>query len=68
MIERDSGTVTTIAGNPVADDEGPNDPSERDPHRLNLPQISSMEYYGDRLLVPTDLTGGRGDLVVLCKG
>ena len=65
MIERDTGVITTIAGRPTADDERPNDPGEGDPLRLNLPQISSMDYFGGRLLVPTDLDGGGGDLAVL---
>ena len=60
-----SGTITTIAGRPDADDERANDPGERDPLMLNLPQISSMEYQGGRLFVPTDLAPGSGDLVVL---
>ena len=37
MIERASGTITTIAGRPAADDDLPNDPHESDPLRLNLP-------------------------------
>ncbi len=65
MIEADTGTISTIAGRPAADAERPNDARRRDPRRLNLPQISSMDYFGGRLFVPTDLTGGRGDLVVL---
>lgn len=65
MIERTSGVIRTIAGRPVADNELPNDPGEVDPLRLNLPQISSMDYFDGRLLVPTDLDGGGGDLAVL---
>ncbi len=65
MIERGSGVITTIAGRPVADDGEANDAGERDPLRLNLPQISSMDYAGGRLYVPTDLDGGEGDLAVL---
>lgn len=67
MIERDTGIISTIAGHPAADDERPNDPGERDLLRLNLPQISSMDYYGGHLFVPTDLAAGAGDLVVLRK-
>lgn len=66
MIERANGTITTIAGRPTADDDLPNDPRESDPLRLNLPQISSLDYWDGRLFVPTDLRGEvGGDLVVL---
>jgi hypothetical protein len=61
------GTITTIAGRIDADDEQPNDPSEREPRHLNLPQISSLDYSDCRLFVPTDLEGARGDLTVLTK-
>jgi hypothetical protein len=64
MIDR-AGSITTIAGRPDADDDQPNDALERDPLRLNLPRISSMDYWRGRLFVPTDLSGGRGDLAVL---
>lgn len=67
MIERATGTIATIAGRPDADDEVANDPSERDPWRLNLPRISSMDYHAGRLYVPTDLSGDRGDLAVLVR-
>jgi hypothetical protein len=67
MIERESGAVTTIAGCSAADRERANDPAERDPRRLNLPEISSMDYDAGRLYVPTDLAGDSGDLVVLQK-
>jgi len=65
MIERDSGIISTIAGRPDATAEADNDPAERDPLRLNLPMISSMDYHHGRLFVPTDLAGGSGDLAVL---
>lgn len=61
----DTGLVRTIAGRLVADDERSNDPTESDPLHLNLPQISSLDYWAGRLYVPTDLAGGRGDLIVL---
>ncbi len=67
MIDGGTGTITTIAGTATADDERPNDPLERDPRRLNLPQISSMDYHGGRLFVPTDLNADQGDLIVLRK-
>jgi hypothetical protein len=67
MIEQESGIITTIAGSRAADAELANDPAERDPLGLNLPQISSMDYCRDHLFVPTDLARERGDLVVLRK-
>lgn len=67
MIEKASGTITTIAGSPDADDTRTNDPDEGDPLRLNLPQISSMDYHAGRLYVPTDLASERGELAVLAK-
>jgi hypothetical protein len=65
MVERASGLVSTIAGRPAADVDQANEVSERDPLRLNLPRISSMDYAAARLYIPTDLSGERGDLVVL---
>jgi len=65
MIECETHVITTIAGRPAADDEQANDPSERDPLQLNLPQISSMDYCAGRLYVPTDLDPDGGDLAVL---
>lgn len=67
MIERGSGIISTIAGRPDAAAEARNDSTERDPLRLNLPLISSMDYHRGRLFVPTDLTGGSGDLAVLVR-
>lgn len=65
MIDASSGTITTIAGGADADPGRPNDPAERDPLRLNLPQISSLDYAHGRLFVPTDLDSGGGDLAIL---
>jgi hypothetical protein len=67
MIERDSHIISTIAGRPEADDTATNDPAERDPLRLNLPMISSMDYHDGHLFVPTDLAGDSGDLTVLSR-
>ena len=66
-IERDSGIISTIAGRPDAAAETGNDAAERDPLRLNLPMISSMDYHAGRLFVPTDLAGDSGDLAVLAR-
>lgn len=65
QLDRASGRMSTIAGAAHANDERANDPDERDPMRLNLPQISSMDYDRGRLFVPTDLAEGCGDLAVL---
>jgi hypothetical protein len=64
-IDLASGAMTTIAGCADADDARANPSTLRDPARLNLPQISSMDYDRGRLFVPTDLAGDRGDLAVL---
>jgi hypothetical protein len=65
MVERTTGIITTIAGDPSSTSEEGNHPQEEDPLGLHLPKISSMDYHAGRLLVPTDLTEGAGDLVVL---
>ena len=65
MIAATTGDITTIAGRPDADDERANDAAETDPMRLNLPQISSMDFSRGRLYVPTDLGEREGDLAVL---
>ena len=57
MIERDSGIITTIAGRPDIDSECANDPAERDLLRVNLPEISSMDYSG--MSVRADRPGRR---------
>ena len=66
MIDRDSGIISTIAGRPEAAADAGSNPTERDPLRLNLPMISSMDYHRGRLFVPTDLLpDGSGELAVL---
>ncbi len=65
MIRRDTGIISTIAGRVDATAESGNDPAERDPLRLNLPEISSMDQDGGRLFIPTDLADDSGDLVIL---
>jgi hypothetical protein len=65
LIEQKSGIISTVAGRADATAVSGNDPAERDPLRLNLPQISSMDYEGGRLFIPTDLAGGSGDLAIL---
>ena len=64
-IDPATGLIDTVAGRPDADARLPNRPAERDPARLNLPEISSMDFGRGRLFVPTDLADDRGDLIVL---
>lgn len=64
MIDR-AGRIATIAGHPDVGHDQANDPMERDPLRLSLPQISSMDHHAGQLFVPTDLTPDSGDLAVL---
>jgi hypothetical protein len=65
MIHKKTGVIETIAGNPNSVKGMPNDLREKDPLKLNLPEISSMDYYNGRLFVPTDLSPEEGDLAVL---
>jgi hypothetical protein len=65
MIHHGSGTIETIAGRKAVEVNMKNNLKESDPFNLNLPEISSMDYYQGRLLVPTDLSPGIGDLAVL---
>jgi hypothetical protein len=65
MIHRKSGTIRTIAGNPDSVEGLRNKPDEKDPLKLNLPEISSMDYFNGYLFVPTDLSPEAGDLAVL---
>ena len=67
MIQRKSHTITTIAGNHHSVKGKDNNLEEQDPLRLNLPEISSMDYYDGHLFVPTDLSPETGDLAVLRK-
>jgi hypothetical protein len=65
MVEHDTGTISTIAGLGLTDDDAANNPGEREPLRLRLPQVSSMDYSRGRLYVPTDLADDAGDLAIL---
>jgi len=67
MILRETGIITTIAGEHESIDGKSNNPQETDPLKLNLPEISSMDYHDHRLFVPTDITKVTGDLIVLRK-
>jgi len=65
MIHKKSHIITTIAGNHHSVKGKDNNPEEKDPLKLNLPEISSMDYYDGHLFVPTDLSPETGDLAVL---
>ena len=65
MIHRKSGIIRTIAGNYNSVKGMNNNPEEKDPLKLNLPEISSMDYFSGQLFVPTDLSPEAGDLAVL---
>jgi hypothetical protein len=65
MVDRKSGIITTIAGNHNSVKGMSNNAEEKDPLKLNLPEISSMDYYDGQLFVPTDLSPEVGDLAVL---
>jgi sugar lactone lactonase YvrE len=65
MIHRKSGIIRTIAGNHNCIKGMINNPEEKDPLKLNLPEISSMDYYNGQLFVPTDLSPEAGDLAIL---
>jgi hypothetical protein len=65
MIHRKSGIIRTIAGNHNCIKGMTNNPEEKDPLKLNLPEISSMDYFNGQLFVPTDLSSETGDLAIL---
>jgi hypothetical protein len=63
MVEKSTNVISTIAGKKDAQPHKRNDPQEKNPLELNLPHISSLEYYKGLLFLPE----GDGDLVVLEK-
>ncbi len=67
MIDKKSGVITTIAGRHNSVKGLSNNPDEKDPLKLNLPEISSMDYHDGHLFVPTDLTQEEGDLAILIR-
>jgi hypothetical protein len=67
MINKKSNIIETIAGNPDNTEDIPNNPNEKDPLKLNLPKISSMDYWNRHLYIPTDLSPETGELAVLIK-
>jgi len=66
-ITRKSNLIETIAGNHDSVKGQRNDPQEKNPFKLNLPEISSMDYFSGQLFIPTDLSAEEGDLAVLRK-
>lgn len=65
MIHKESKIITTIAGNHDCMKGISNNLEEKDPLKLNLPEISSMDYFNGLLFVPTDLASEKGDLAIL---
>jgi hypothetical protein len=67
MINKESNIIETIAGNCNSIRGKSNDLKETNPLKLNLPEISSMDYYNGQLFVPTDIAQEEGDLAVLVR-
>jgi hypothetical protein len=67
MINRKSNMIKTIAGNRNSVKGTSNGFKETNPLKLNLPEISSMDYYDGQLFVPTDINQEEGDLAVLVR-
>lgn len=67
LIHKRTAIITTIAGKYKSVSGEKNNPTTTDPLKLNLPEISSMDYHDRRLFVPTDITKDTGDLIVLRK-
>jgi hypothetical protein len=63
VVDRATGTISTIAGKVAAKPGARNDPAETDPLKLNLSKICSMDYYGSCLFIPD----WSDDLIVLEK-
>jgi len=63
MVERHTGIISTIAGNPEIKEKWRNSITETNPLRLNLPRICSMEYHQGNLYIPD----WDGDLIILSK-
>jgi len=63
MVEKKTNIISTIAGNHKIKPHVRNDPREKDPLKLNLPKISSLDYFNNCLYVPEM----DGDMIVLEK-
>jgi len=64
-VHRKSGIIKTVAGNHNSVKGIGSDLEEKDPLKLNLPEISSMDYWDGQLFIPTDLSPEVGELAVL---
>jgi len=67
IIYAKTNIIETIAGKRIAEKGKGNYLAETDPLKLNLPEISSMDYYNGCLFVPTDITPEEGDLALLVR-
>lgn len=63
MVDKSTNIINTIAGSKNIQPHKRANPNEKDPLKLNLPMIASLEYYNGCLFVPEM----DGDLVVLEK-
>lgn len=63
MVEKKTHIMSTIAGNHKTKPHSRNDPQEKDPLKLNLPKISSLDYCDNCLFIPE----WDGDMIVLEK-
>jgi len=64
MVDKKTNIISTIAGNTNSNRYKRVAPDEKDPMKMNMPYIVSVEYFNDRLYV----CDWRGDLVILRKG
>ena len=63
MVEKKTNIISTIAGSHKAKPHVRNNLRETDPLRLNLPKISSLDYFNNRLFIPEM----DGDMIILEK-
>lgn len=63
MIEKSTGKISTILGNPNYIPSKKNSVNETDLEKINLPKICSMDYYNSQLFIPE----WDGDLIVIEK-
>ena len=63
MVERSTNIITTIAGKRDIQLQVRNNPDEKDPLKLNLPKICSLDYYRGCVFIPE----WDGDLIILEK-
>jgi hypothetical protein len=61
MVDKETNIITTIAGKRDVQKNKRNDPNEKDPLNLNLPQIASLDYYDHYISLPED----SGDTIIL---